>query len=83
MERDSRKIEEAVKVAETPKLKLQVKQVRSPSEIPDALEAIANQVDVVWDIPDDVRCIPPRPPSTFCCFRFEARFPWLARRMRG
>jgi putative tryptophan/tyrosine transport system substrate-binding protein len=52
--RNSRKIEEAKKVAQNMGLKLNAQQVGSPSEIPGALEALAKQVDVIWGVPDDL-----------------------------
>ncbi len=73
-ERNSRRIEEAVRVAQDMGLKLHAQPVTSPSEIPRALEAIAKQVDVIWGIPDDM-VYTPQTAKHILLFSFRSSIP--------
>lgn len=51
---NSKRVELAAKMAEGAGLILHSRQVNAPSDIPEALQYLANRIDVLWAIPDDL-----------------------------
>jgi putative ABC transport system substrate-binding protein len=53
-EENKKKIEAAAKVAQKMGLKLEAQEVRTPQEVPDALERLSKRAQVLWGVPDTV-----------------------------
>lgn len=55
---NQQKVEAAAEAARTAGLRLEAKQVRSPQDVPAALNNLSKQADALWSIPDSVMLSP-------------------------
>ena len=70
------KVEAAKKIARSMGLTLYAQPVRSPSDIPLALESLSKKIDILWGIPDDMVFIP-QTAKQILLFSFRNRIPLI------
>jgi putative ABC transport system substrate-binding protein len=68
------KIEEAARIAQTLGIKLIAREVQSPKTLPDALNSIAREADVLWGITDQT-VLSPQTIEAILLFSFRNKIP--------
>lgn len=70
------KIAEATLLVRQRGLRLEAREIRTPKDIPGALEALENKVDVLWGLVDSL-VVNPQTAKTLLLFSFRQRIPFI------
>jgi putative ABC transport system substrate-binding protein len=73
---NEQKIEAAAQVAQKLGLKLMAREVAAPQELPEAMNSLSNQADVLWGITDQI-VLSPQTAEPILLFSFRNRIPFV------